>query len=149
MLDYDPYPLYINLNHYASLFKIEVFLAKVSPTFRAKRQYLLDAYYVLKKFLEICVKTYNCIVFYEKNKDEITSNNFTTSDINPLATFVSNYFITKDLNVPQVLSLPDTLDGLIDFEFPEEFQITPFSARNPSRHRTNSTTISTIFWTRS
>ncbi|MCQ2815670.1 MAG: hypothetical protein MJ252_00240 [archaeon] len=121
MLDYDPYPLYLNMNHYEELFKIQVFLGIVSPNLKKKKEYLLDSFYILRKLLEISFKTFNCISFYEKNKDEITSNNFTTEDINPLNTFVSNYFIAKDMNIPQVISLPETLDTLINFEFPEEF----------------------------
>ena len=49
------------MNHYEELFKIEVFLAIVSPNLKKKQEYLLDSFYVLRKILEISIKTYNSI----------------------------------------------------------------------------------------
>ena len=119
MLDYDPYPLYMNINHMEQLFKIEVFLSIVSVDYTKRQEYLLDAFYVLKKIIEMSMKTMNCIEFYESNKDEIERMNFTGTDVNPLTSLINNYYIAKDLNIPQQHALPDTLDGWLTFDWPE------------------------------
>ena len=121
MLDYDPYPLYMNINHFEHLFKIQVFLSIVSNDYIKKQEYLLDAFFILKKIIEISMKTMNCIEFYEKNKDDIITNNFDGTDVNPLMSLVSNYYIAKDMNIPQTYTVPETLDGWLTYNWPEKF----------------------------
>ena len=120
MLDYDPYPLYMNINHFEHLFKIQVFLSIVSNDYIKKQEYLLDAFFILKKILEMTMKTMNIVEFYEKNKEDIQTMNFEGSDINPLSSLVNNYYISKDMNIPQIYSLPETLDGWLTFAFDDK-----------------------------
>ena len=92
LLDYDPYPVYMNIQHMDHLFKIEVFLSIVAQDYKKKQEYLLDAFYVLKKMLEISLKTMNVIEFFEKNKENIEQMEFIGADINPLSSLVTHYY---------------------------------------------------------
>ena len=121
ILDYDPYPLYMNLQHLEQLFKIQVFLAIVAKTFEKKQNYLLDAFYVVRKIIEISLTTMNVIDFFEKNKEEIEKMNFIGPDLNPLNSLIVHYYIEKNINIPQVYKLPDNLDEWLTFEWPEAF----------------------------
>ena len=53
ILDYDPYSLYMNIQNLEHLFKIQVFLSIVSPNYEEKQNYLLNAFHVLRKIIEI------------------------------------------------------------------------------------------------
>ena len=121
ILDYDPYPLYMNLQHLEHLFKIQVFLSIVAPTYEKKQNYLLDAFYVLRKIIEISLTTMNCIDFFEKNKEEIEKMNFIGTDLNPLSSLIAHYYIEKDINIPQVYKLPESLEEWLTFEWDENF----------------------------
>lgn len=121
LLDYDPYPVYLNIQHMEHLFKIEVFLSMVTQDYKKKQEYLLDAFYVLKKILELSIKTMNVIEFFEKNKENIEQMNFVGEDINPLSSLVTHYYIEKDINIPAVYTLPENLDGWLTYEWPENF----------------------------
>ena len=121
LLDYDPYPVYMNIQHMDHLFKIEVFLSIVAQDYKKKQEYLLDAFYVLKKMLEISLKTMNVIEFFEKNKENIEQMEFIGADINPLSSLVTHYYIEQDINIPQIYTLPENLDGWLTFEWPENF----------------------------
>ena len=45
--------LYMNIQHLEHLFKIQVFLSIVSPNYGEKQNYLLNAFHVLRKIIEI------------------------------------------------------------------------------------------------
>ena len=121
ILDYDPYPLYMNLQHLEHLFKIQVFLSIVAPTYEKKQNYLLDSFYVLRKIIEISLTTMNVIDFFEKNKEEIEKMNFIGTDLNPLSSLIAHYYIEKDINIPQIYKLPESLEDWLTFEWDENF----------------------------
>ena len=80
------------------------------------------------KILEISFKTLNCLDFYEKNKEEIAKfsqdilqKNPGEPNIDTVVTLVNNYFLSRDLNIPQVFTLPENLEGWLTFDFPEFF----------------------------
>ena len=97
----------MNIQHMDHLFKIEVFLSIVAQDYKKKQEYLLDAFYVLKKMLEISLKTMNVIEFFEKNKENIEQMEFIGADINPLSSLVTHYYIEQDINIPQIYTLPE------------------------------------------
>jgi hypothetical protein len=130
-LEYDPYPLFLNISHLEQLFKIHVFLSISSRDYRKKQEYLLDAFYFIMKIIEISFKTLNCVEFYEKNKEEISKLPY-SNELNPLASMINNYFINKDLNIPQVYTLPESLDNWINFNFPEMFMKKLSEENNPN-----------------
>ncbi len=128
LLDVDPYPLYMNINHLEKLFKIHVFMAMASDENKKQQDYLMDSFFFLMKILEISFKTLNCLEFYEKNKDDIQKfslenleKNNTEMKIDTVSTLINNYFLTKELNIPQVYTLPENLEGWLNYEFPEFF----------------------------
>ena len=121
MLDYDPYPLFMNIQHLEYLFKIEVFLSMVTNDITKKQNYLLDAFYVIKKIIELSLKTLSIIDFFNKNKEEIEKMNFIGNDLNPLSSLISHYYIERDINIPMIYSMPETLDQWLTYEFPENF----------------------------
>ena len=121
ILDYDPYPLYMNIQHLEHLFKIQVFLSIVAPTYEKKQNYLLDAFYVLRKIIEISLTTMNVIDFFEKNREEIEKMNFIGTDLNPLNSLIAHYYIEKDINIPQTYKLPESLEEWLTFEWDESF----------------------------
>ena len=121
ILDYDPYPLYMNIQHLEHLFKIQIFLSFVAPNYEKKQNYLLDAFYVLRKIIEISLTTMNIIDFFEKNKEEIEKMNFIGNELNPLNSLIAHYYIEKDINIPQVYKLPESLEEWLIFEWDENF----------------------------
>ena len=121
ILDYDPYPLYMNIQHLEHLFKIQVFLSIVAPNYEKKQNYLLDAFYVLRKIIEISLTTMNIIDFFEKNKEEIEKMNFIGNDLNPLNSLIAHYYIEKDINIPQIYKLPESLEEWLIFEWDDNF----------------------------
>ena len=121
ILDYDPYPLYMNIQHLEHLFKIQIFLAIVAPNFEKKMNYLLDGFYILRKIIEISLTTMNVIDFFEKNKEEIEKMNFIGNDLNPLSSLISHYYIEKDIKIPQVYKLPESLEEWLIFDWDENF----------------------------
>ena len=121
ILDYDPYPLYMNIQHLEHLFKIQIFLAIVAPNFEKKMNYLLDGFYILRKIIEISLTTMNVIDFFEKNKEEIEKMNFIGNDLNPLSSLISHYYIEKDIKIPQIYKLPESLEEWLIFDWDENF----------------------------
>ena len=121
ILDYDPYPLYINIQHLEYLFKIQVFLGIVAPNFEKKMNYLLDAFYILRKIIEISLTTMNVIDFFEKNREEIEKMNFIGNDLNPLSSLITHYYIERDIKIPVVYKLPESLEEWLTFEWDENF----------------------------
>ena len=106
----------MNIQHLEHLFKIQVFLSIVAPTYEKKQNYLLDSFYVLRKIIEISLTTMNVIDFFEKNREEIEKMNFIGTDLNPLNSLISHYYIEKDINVPQIYKLPESLEEWLTFE---------------------------------
>ncbi len=84
------------------------------------KEYLLDAHYFIMKIFELSFKTLNVIDFYEKNMDEITK--FNLEGGNQLSSMINHYFVTKELNVPQVFSVPEIYENWISFDFPPIFK---------------------------
>ena len=41
--------------------------------------------------------------------------------IDTVVTLVNNYFLSRDLNIPQVYTLPENLENWLTFDFPEFF----------------------------
>jgi hypothetical protein len=124
-VDVDYYPIYLTVSHFEQLFKIHVSLAITTNDSKKKQDYLLDAFFFLNKIMEASLKTLNCLEYWEKNKEEL--NKFATVDkdgnsINPLQSLINNYYTTKELNIPVVHSMPDSLDGWIFYNVPEFFQ---------------------------
>ena len=121
ILDYDPYPLYMNIQHLEHLFKIQIFLAIVAPNFEKKMNYLLDGFYILRKIVEISLTTMNVIDFFEKNREEIEKMNFIGNDLNPLSSLISHYYIERDIKIPIIYKLPESLEEWLIFEWDENF----------------------------
>lgn len=122
IMDYDPYPLFMNVKHLEQLVKIHVFLAIIVPDLKKRQEYLLDAFYFLMKIFDISYKTLNCFDFYDKNKEDILKQAFVSqNELNPLTALINNYFMAKDLNIPQTYSLPDTMEGWVTYTYPEAF----------------------------
>ncbi len=128
LLDVDPYPLYMNISHLEKLFKIHIFMGMASDNLKKTKDYLMDSFYFLMKILEISFKTLNCLEFYDKNKDEINKFNQellqkerNEMPIDTVVTLVNNYFLSRDLNIPQVYTLPENLENWLTFDFPEFF----------------------------
>lgn len=128
LLDVDPYPLYMNILHLEKLFKIHVFMAMASDDAKKQQDYSMDSFFFLMKVLEISFKTLNCLEFYEKNKDEIQKfsqenleNTNPDMKIDTVTSLVNNYFLTRELNIPEVYTLPENLEGWLTYDFPEFF----------------------------
>jgi len=128
LLDVDPYPLYMNIIHLEKLFKIHVFMGMASDDSKKQQDYLMDSFFFLMKILEISFKTLNCLDFYDKNKDDIQKfsqenlENYNSDlKINTESALVNNYFLTRELNIPQLFNLPETLEGWLNYDFPEYF----------------------------
>ena len=138
MLDYDPYPLYMNIQHMEHLFKIQVFLGIVAPNFEKRMNYLLDAFYILRKIIEISLTTMNVIDFFEKNREEIEKMNFIGTDLNPLSSLITHFYIEKDIKIPQIYKLPESLEEWLIFEWDENFlnRITKENEINSSQNAT-------------
>lgn len=128
LLDVDPYPLYMNIVHLEKLFKIHVFIAMASDDAKKQQDYSMDAFFFLMKIMEISFKTLNCLEFYENNIDEIqkfSQENLENSNpdmkIDTVSSLVNNYFLTRELNIPEVYTLPDNLEGWLTYDFPDFF----------------------------
>ena len=80
---------------------------------------MLDAFYFLMKMFELSYKTLNCLDFYEKNKEEIGKFSLEKAG-SPLQALIRNYFL-EEFNVPIVYSLPDALEGWLNYDFPPFF----------------------------
>jgi hypothetical protein len=71
------------------------------------------------KMFELSFKTLNCLDFYEKNKADI--DKFTVDKGgNPLQSLIRNYFL-GEVNIPVVFTLPESLEGWLNYEFPPFF----------------------------
>ena len=103
------------------LFKIQVFLGIVAPNFEKRMNYLLDAFYILRKIIEISLTTMNVIDFFDKNREEIEKMNFIGTDLNPLSSLISHFYIEKDIKIPQIYKLPESLEEWLIFEWDENF----------------------------
>ena len=117
MLLIDPYPVYCNISHLQVLFNIHVQLSQIVK--EKEEEYLLDAFYFITKIIEISFKTLNCLEFFEKCKDDISKMNLDIN--NPVASLVDYYYTSKDLNITQVYSPPDSITDYLIYDFPEFF----------------------------
>jgi hypothetical protein len=134
-IDIDYYPIYLTVSHFEKLFKIHVSLAIATNDGKKRQDYLLDAFFFLNKIMETSFKTLNCLEYWEKNKEELNKFATTNKDgnsINPLQTLINNYYTTKDLNLPTIHIMPDSLEGWIFYTIPEFFykQAKDFQDRN-------------------
>lgn len=113
----DPYPVYLNVSHYQSLFNIHVQLGIVNSL--KQREYYLDAFYFLTKTIDISFKTLNIILFFYRNKEEVDKLKLNLD--NPLENLITYCYTTKEFNVPELYSPPEFIHNYCEWEFPDIF----------------------------
>jgi hypothetical protein len=113
----DPQPTFLTVSHYDKLFRIHSMLTYISYE---QKELALDAQYFVLKMWEQSFKTLNAFTFLDKHKEQAEKLGFSDADPEARNLFYNEVFTNPEVQLPNLFQIPETPEGWIDFELPED-----------------------------